>query len=146
MEASILHERGHTQQAVTLLEQAIALDPKATEPYYRLGLIYADMKDYEKAITYLQKVVEINPRYTNAYLNLGSAFGYLKQYDVALRCFLKALSLDTRNPKTYYNLGLTYWVLRDGKKAGLFLSKARQLCIEQKDTVLLEKIDKLYQK
>src|SRR6478735_664910 len=47
--------RGEFEQAIDLLNQAIAKDPKFTEAYLRLGITYFSMKQYANALKQFEK-------------------------------------------------------------------------------------------
>ena len=54
-EADNFRVRGEYNQAINLLNQALDKDPKFTEAYLRLGITYANMKQYANAIRQLEK-------------------------------------------------------------------------------------------
>lgn len=49
------------QRAIGAFKLAIALDPKAPNVAYNLGLIYRDRKEYEEAISWFKRALESNP-------------------------------------------------------------------------------------
>ena len=69
----------------------------------------------------------------------------LKEYKKALSTLLKASRLDRRNPKVYYNLSMVYIATGKTAKAIQYLKKAKSLC-DSDDTLLIQKIDKIYEK
>lgn len=146
LEGSVLYEKGRTQEAITLLEKALEINPQYYDAAYRLGIIYADMTQYEKAIEYFKKAVEVKHDFTNAYLNLGAACGHLKRYNEALKYLDIALSQDKENPKIYYNISMVFFAAGDVEKGAYFLSRAKELSIKNNDKGLLEKIENLYKK
>ena len=54
-EADNYRVRGQHDIAIDLLNQAISKDKKFVEAYYRLGLVYMNMKSYSKAIQHFEK-------------------------------------------------------------------------------------------
>ena len=143
LEATILSEKGENEKAITLLQESLRINPSYAEAYYRLGIIYANLEQYDKAIENFNNATAIKPDFTSAYINLGAAYAYLKDYNQALKYLDKALSLDKENPKIYYNIGLILLVNKNNKKSAYFLSRAKELSQKNNDTLLLEKIKKL---
>ncbi len=66
-----LLDDGHLQESIPILEKLIADNPDMPMPYYRLGGIYADEKDYDKALPLLRKAVAMDPKFAQAELALG---------------------------------------------------------------------------
>src|SRR4051812_7940589 len=54
-EADNYRVRGQFGQAIELLRQALQKDDEFVEAYYRLGLVYMNMKQYPLAISSLEK-------------------------------------------------------------------------------------------
>jgi OmpA-OmpF porin, OOP family len=54
-EADNYRVRGQFSQAINFLTQAIEKDKKFFEAYYRLGIVYMSLKDYQKAVDYFEK-------------------------------------------------------------------------------------------
>ena len=54
-EADNYRVRGQFTQAIGLLNEALEKDKGFVEAWYRLGLVYMSMKDYQKANSYFEK-------------------------------------------------------------------------------------------
>jgi tetratricopeptide (TPR) repeat protein len=61
-------------QARSLLQKAVEVDPKFGEAYLQLGILRMDKKDYRQAIDFFAKAVEVNPQLADAYYRLGVAY------------------------------------------------------------------------
>jgi arylsulfatase A-like enzyme/cytochrome c-type biogenesis protein CcmH/NrfG len=61
----------HLQESIPILQKLITENPDMPMPYYRLGGIYADEKDYDKALPMLRKAVAMDPKFAQAELALG---------------------------------------------------------------------------
>ena len=84
------------KEAEEELKQAIYLNPKFTEGYHYLGLLYFQKKDYSKAIEKWNKILEIEPDFSNKYIvlnNLGMVYKKKEMPDEALEYFIQALQL-----------------------------------------------------
>lgn len=49
--------------AVSLLQQAVILDPLATEAFLLTGLAYAELAEYREAILALKEVIKLDPQH-----------------------------------------------------------------------------------
>jgi len=84
------------QEAEGEFQQAIYLNPKFTEVYHYLGLLYFQQGDYNGAIEQWNKILETEPNFPNKYIvlnNLGIVYNKKEIPDKALEYFLKALQL-----------------------------------------------------
>jgi outer membrane protein OmpA-like peptidoglycan-associated protein len=87
--------RAQYGEAIRLLQQAIAKDPKFAEAHHRLGLVYAAMKQYAQAITAFEEALTLftDPRKKKeTWFNLGEAYLLTGRYadaQVVLREFLQ---------------------------------------------------------
>ena len=57
-----------------VLEKAIEINPKNTDVFYNLGVMYKEQGDFKKAIMHYVKVIELNPNHTAAINNLSILF------------------------------------------------------------------------
>lgn len=84
------------KEAEEEFKQTIYLNPKFTEGYHYLGLLYFSQEDYDSAIKQWNKILEIEPDFSNKYVvlnNLGIVYKKKQMPDKALEYFLQALQL-----------------------------------------------------
>jgi tetratricopeptide (TPR) repeat protein len=62
------------QQAETLLEKAVSIDPKLGEAYLQLGILHSERGNLEQAIRDYQRAIEANAEIGEAHYRLGSAY------------------------------------------------------------------------
>jgi len=74
LKARILTTDGKSDQAVTIYEKLIAVEPDLPEAYNNLGLIYAARGNLEKATKYFQLGLQTNPTYATLYQNLSTLY------------------------------------------------------------------------
>jgi tetratricopeptide (TPR) repeat protein len=67
----------------SLLEKAVALDPKFGEAYLQLGILYSERKDFPKAIAAYQHAVALNPHLEQAHYRLAQTYRLIGQNDEA---------------------------------------------------------------
>jgi tetratricopeptide (TPR) repeat protein len=62
------------QQAATLFEKAVALNPKCGEAYLQLGIISATNRSLDTAIDFYKKAIAANPQLADAHYRLAMAY------------------------------------------------------------------------
>ena len=67
-----------------------------------LGLLYEEMKDYERAIQTYQTNVEIDPTFFDSILHLGFVSYRLQQNDGAISYLEQAVTLSPKRPEPYF--------------------------------------------
>ncbi|MGB7643110.1 MAG: sulfatase-like hydrolase/transferase [Terriglobales bacterium] len=83
--ADALYKGGHFDEAIALLQQAIAKDPDSpVTSYTQLGRWLLKQKKYQEAIPVLRKVVEMDREEPMNHLELAKAYLGLKDYDDAI--------------------------------------------------------------
>ena len=101
LKARILTTNGKSDQAVTIYEKVIEVEPDLPEAYNNLGLIYAARGKPEKATRYFQLGLQTDPAYATLYQNLSTLYAVR-----AISAYRKALlgteagesSSDSRTP------------------------------------------------
>ncbi|HEX3436287.1 MAG TPA: tetratricopeptide repeat protein [Pseudacidobacterium sp.] len=71
------------EQIKSLLEKAIALDPKLADAHAQLGNVYAEQHAYDKAIPEYTRALELNPNLPDTHYRLGVAYSRTGQKDRA---------------------------------------------------------------
>lgn len=99
---------GRCEEAVELIERAVALSPG--QPVYEsnLGEACRRLGRFEKAIAHLRHAVDLQPDNASAWKNLGSAFAGQERLDEAIACFERAGSLCPEDAGTQNNLALAF--------------------------------------
>lgn len=97
---------GNLDRAVTVLQQAIATDPRFALGYAELGETYRlkyrttqDEQALAEAETNCRKAIEIDQKLPGPYVTLGRIHNSAGQYDLALQEFQQALDLDPRDAR-----------------------------------------------
>jgi adenylate cyclase len=81
-------------EAITLMKQALKLDPVALGIITDLGVIYYFARQYDQAIAQYYKALEMDPGFIRAYVTLGSAYGQKGMYPKAIDMIQKAMDLS----------------------------------------------------
>ena len=93
-------------EAITLCEQAIAINPNFTEAHNNLGTNLAHLEQNERAVKPLKRAIELKPDFTDAHFNLGLVYYRLKQFDLAEEEFNIVIHQQPEHAGVYYNLSL----------------------------------------
>jgi tetratricopeptide (TPR) repeat protein len=117
-------EAGELTRAISLLEQAVKLDPSAKAAYNSLGNVYYQQRRYQQALAMYDKALAIDPDYTKARNNLGSTYMKLAMDTRAIEELQRALRTDSSYSLTYYNLACVYARGGDSTIAAQYLQQA----------------------
>jgi tetratricopeptide (TPR) repeat protein len=104
---------GHTQQALALLDQAVAADPNDANVRYQRGATRAKLGDTNGAIEDLQAALAIRPDFTAAQLELGIELTEAGQYQEAYPWLVQAQRDPDLDAQASFYLGLGH--LRMGR-------------------------------
>jgi tetratricopeptide (TPR) repeat protein len=120
-------EKQQFEEAVALLKQLLASDPKDFVAWTLLGAVYAKLnRPGEASDAYRRALVE-NKEYLTAWLDLGSLHLAQKSYVELLRLMAQALRLRPDSAKANYLAGEAYLGLKQGNYAAAFLNEALRL-------------------
>jgi tetratricopeptide (TPR) repeat protein len=70
-------------QVESLLQRAVALDPKMADAHMQLGSLYAEQREYDKSIAEYQSALKLNPDLPDAHYRLGQDYIHIGQKDRA---------------------------------------------------------------
>ena len=118
---------GNDQEAISLFQKAIGLEPRLAEAHNNLGVIYNNLGQFREAVSSLQEAIKLDPRFTEAYYNLGNTYFNLKEYDKAALLYQKAIELEPKFTEAYGRLGSVYINLKKYSEAIPWLKKTVEL-------------------
>ena len=104
-------------QAISYFQDAISANPKYSEAFNYLGLVYDKQGLYERAIENYEKALEYNPKDAVVANNLGIVYGVLKDYEKGKSFSLKSIELNPNYYNAYNNLGWIAETLGDKDEA-----------------------------
>jgi GWxTD domain-containing protein len=87
------------QQAADYYKQAISVNPKFSDAYYRLALIYYEFDNYDEMIQLLESAVKIIPVDKNCHLFLGFAYQNVGKFNQAATEYQLAKELMSSSEK-----------------------------------------------
>jgi tetratricopeptide (TPR) repeat protein len=89
----IYTEQGRYEEAAIAYENYLISKP-STELYNELGLIYIELKQYEKALDYFFKAHELESNDLGILFNIGITYGYLGDYGESKNYMEKILDIN----------------------------------------------------
>jgi Flp pilus assembly protein TadD len=122
--AGVLIERGAIDEALPLVQTALALRPDYPEAYNNLGLAMASRGQIDQAIAQYRRALELRPDYAEAHNNVGLALAGLGEIDQAIGHFRRALEIDAGYPGVHYNLAMALAARGDVDRAVAHLRDA----------------------
>ncbi len=104
---------GHLTAAQQALEQAILLQPAATESRNNLGNLLLAQGRYEQAIDQFRQALSLAPENYAAALNLGNAFARLGDTEQAIAYYDQALAIQPQSAEAQWGRALAYLLQGD---------------------------------
>jgi predicted O-linked N-acetylglucosamine transferase (SPINDLY family) len=100
-----LHHAGGLAEAEALYRRVLAQAPKHGEALHYLGLLKAQMGDFESALELAGAAVKADPQSAQAHLGLGHLRAAVGQPEAALQSYDQALALKPDYPEALYSRG-----------------------------------------
>ena len=104
-QASAFHQKGQLEQAQSLCEQVLRIQPESFEALHLSGVISAQTNDPHKAVDLIGKAIALKPESAVAHNNLGNALRALARYDAAIQSYERAIALNPDYAEAYSNRG-----------------------------------------
>ncbi len=93
------HQAGRLQEAKTLYEQALTLQPRHPDALHLAGVVALQAGDAERAVALIQRALEVQPENPGFHANLAQAWLALQRVADAHAAFLRAATLAPRDPQ-----------------------------------------------
>jgi tetratricopeptide (TPR) repeat protein len=100
-----------------LYEEILKINPKSSNIYGNLGVIYKIKGDINTAIKYYVTAINLNPKNTLVYNNLGNALKEIKNYKMAIKVYTDALKINPKDFNMFNNLGMVFELIGDSNRA-----------------------------
>lgn len=121
---------GNVGRAEQFWLQATRLNPKMSQPYFNLGLLYAQSGQNDKAKNCYRDAIKYDPCNVGALNNLGVLLLSHDPDNEAEQCFLSAIAVAPEDPSAYSNLALLLAKQRRLPEAEQYYRKAALLDAE----------------
>jgi tetratricopeptide (TPR) repeat protein len=108
---------GQPQEAASLLERALQINPDLPDAHFNLALTLARLGRDDEALAHYQTALRLRPNHAKAWLNLGNLHARAERYRDAAEAYRQALSIDPGLAAAYRNLGSALRRLDDWPEA-----------------------------
>ena len=105
--AERLDKQGNLDEARTLLQEVIRLDPELTIAYLALGVVSRRLGDFKGSVDACSSGLRIDPQNSELYLRRGIAWFHLGLYGIAIEDFEDASGIAYDDPRPELWRGLT---------------------------------------
>jgi Tfp pilus assembly protein PilF len=123
--AQTLLDTGRADEAVALLNEAIALYPAYAEAMLAIGDAYRQLQRPDEAITAFRRALAVRPNMFQAYVGLGTLYVQRGDHHRALEQLQLALQQQPDQPQVLRNVGLLQLATGSASDA---LATFRRLC------------------
>ena len=117
--ATIAHLRagkGHPDEAIALMHQALELDPRSAVHWFNLGYLQQERGAHEPAVGSFERAIEIDEKLDRAHYGKGLSLVKLGKTEEAIDPFRKNCELQPLSPYGWYQLAHVYHRLGDSKR------------------------------
>lgn len=118
---------GNAEEALRIITDIIAGDPRIPEAYFSLGNVYFKAGRFEEAIAAFRKSLEIKPDDTFAVLNIANSYIALRKPDEAENFILDFTKKGNPDSQLFYFLGNLNAALGKAGKAAEYYAKSLAL-------------------
>ncbi len=125
--AQIYEKEGGQRKAVDEYTQAIEINKKDYDSYYKVSNLLIDLDKKEEATQLLTNLLSKKPDYVEASITLGDLLIEQENYKEAVNIYLDALKYSPTSYDLNYNLGIAYTMLNDFQNAKTSYEKAAEL-------------------
>ncbi|MEI6310832.1 MAG: tetratricopeptide repeat protein [Bacteroidota bacterium] len=112
----LFKETNNEPKAISNFQTCIEQDPKYTDAYIQLGMLYAGKKD-EIALRYFDNAIKVDPTATDALYQKAMFIQNKKEYTKAIDLYKDMVPVDPKNEHIFYNIGYCYFQMDSIAKA-----------------------------
>ena len=103
--AVAFHQQGKLQEAQSLYQSVLKLQPKHADALHLLGVIYQQAGQADRAVQLIGQAITLNPKEVGYCINRGNALQSLGRLEEAVASFEQAIRLRPSIPEAHFNLG-----------------------------------------
>ena len=124
-----LTKMNQLRNALECYDKAIENNAKSAPGLmFKKGLIYKDLKEFEKSLESFDNSIALNPNFDMVHFNKGNLMFELKMHEKAIECFNKCIQLNpNNNPAFYLSKGLCLYHSKEYSKAIDCLNKSIEI-------------------
>ena len=125
--AQIYEKEGGQRKAVDEYAQAIDINKKDYDSYYKVATLLTDLNKKNEAEQMLVNLLSKKPDYIEATIALGDLLIEKEDFKEAVNVYSEAIKLNPTSFDLNYNLGIVYTMLNDFQSAKMYYEKAAEL-------------------
>ena len=95
---------GKSQEAIEFYYQAIVLNPRFVQSYYRISEILSQQSKHTEAINFLEQGINQNPQDPESHFLLGQQWEALQNWENAVKTYSQVLRLEPQFPEALSKL------------------------------------------
>ncbi|MEI7661045.1 MAG: tetratricopeptide repeat protein [Bacteroidota bacterium] len=112
------NKKGDFQNAIQVLDEAIAIDPSQPVSYFQKGVALTGENKLREAEEAYTQAVSLSPGYADGYFSRGVLYtDYMQLYDKGIADFRKVLELEPQNQDANFNIAICYLKKKMTKEA-----------------------------
>ncbi len=126
----VLLRLNRPEEALSVYERALAIDPANADLYYNLGVVHLDRGRQRQALSHLDRALELDPDHAQALTNSAALMqeaGRPEDRPEARRRLLRAARLQPDSERVHFNLGMLAMDDGDGQGAEAWFRRAVEL-------------------
>lgn len=127
MLAEIYEKEGGMRKAIDEYVQAIQINKKDYNSYYKVSYLLNDLGKKKEASEMLEELLKKKPEMLDATILLGDIYCEQEKYKEAANIYNDALKYNPVSYELYYNMGIVYTMLNDFKNAKTCYEKAAEI-------------------
>lgn len=124
-----MYRRQHAE-AMTLLQDAVRLEPRGAVAYNALGIGHLQQAQYREALPQFETAAQRAPKWAYPHFNAALAYVALGQFARAEESYRRAIQLGPRYAYLHYNLGGLYMRINQPARAEQELRRALELDLD----------------
>lgn len=106
--AFALHQQGKLQEAASLYQQLLALQPAHADALHLLGVIAHQFGNHDSALTLISAALKLQPRNASFHYNLASVYQATRVFDAAIKHYKQSIKFQDKNADAWSNLAVLY--------------------------------------
>jgi tetratricopeptide (TPR) repeat protein len=110
--ALALRSSGRIDEAIALLDKAVAENPNDADAYYELARLHTNA-----SLQAIEKLKELDPDSFQLHALMGETYAGEKQYADAISEYKAALAKRPDAPGIHFSIGVAYWVQHEWESA-----------------------------
>jgi tetratricopeptide (TPR) repeat protein len=108
---------GDPQRALADLSEAIRLAPDDAEAFEERGVIYTNLRQFDRAIADYNEAIRLKPDNAQAFSDRGATYYFSGDYPKAISDYDEAIRLKPDSARTFTNRGAAYKKLGQNERA-----------------------------